>query len=211
LALPFFLARLLGAPRHRAARGIDRDDAPTLEFIRLDLHQLRKADAMAARHGTSLRAALLLSLLVAICGLAPTAAAQDDDIDGVIARLPRAFVGDFRWSGGGATQEIAIRFDMVRRLDAGHAEALGCGTYDAAGHVAAIRVRMLVTLVGLKVEIWESDPDRADFVTDGSHRGSLGPDLRTIEAEWTTASTGARGHLRLQAAPAARCAPTSTS
>jgi hypothetical protein len=39
----------------------------------------------------------------------------------------------------------------------------------------------------------------------------LSADLRTIEAEWTTASTGARGHLRLEAAPVARCAPTSTS
>ena len=99
----------------------------------------------------------------------------------------------------------------MRRLDAGHVEARGCGNYDVSGHVTAIAVRMVVTLAGLEVEIFESDPDRADFVTDGSHRGNLGADLRTIEAEWTTASTGARGHLRLEAAPAARCAPTSTS
>jgi hypothetical protein len=166
---------------------------------------------MAARHGPSLGATFVLSMLVAICSLSFAASGQGDEIDAVIARLPRAFVGDFRWSDGGAAQEIAIRFNSVRRLDAGHAEALGCGNYDVAGHVTAIAVRMLVTLAGLKVEIFESDPDRAGFVTDGSHVGNLSADLGTIVADWTTASTGARGHLRLQAAPAARCAPTSTS
>ena len=164
---------------------------------------------MARRHGTSRYARLLM--LAAVLALLPAAIAQGDDIDGLIARLPRAFVGDFRWADGGATQDIAIRFDTVRRLDAGHAEALGCGNYDAAGRVTAIAVRMMVTLAGLQVEIWESDPDRADFVTDGSHRGHLSADLRVIDAEWITASTGARGRLRLEAAPAARCAPTSTS
>lgn len=166
---------------------------------------------MAMRHGTTLCAMLALAMLIAIGSLAPTATAQGDDIDGLIARLPRAFIGDFRWAAGGPAQDIAIRFDTVRRLDAGHAEARGCGNYDVMGHVAAIAVRMVVTLAGLQVEIFESDPDRADFVTDGSHRGTLSPDLRSIEAEWTTASTGARGHLRLEAAPVARCAPTSTS
>jgi hypothetical protein len=154
---------------------------------------------------------LVFAMLVAICSLSPGATAQDDGIDGLIARLPRAFVGDFRWAAGGAPQDVAISFDTVRRLDAGHAEARGCGNYDVKGHVTAIAVRMVVTLAGLQVELWESDPDRADFVTDGSHRGNLSADLRVIEADWTTGSTGARGHLRLEAAPAARCAPTSTS
>ena|SRR5580658_683237 len=166
---------------------------------------------MTARHGPSLCATFVLSMLVAICSLPFAASGQEGEIDAVIARLPRAFVGDFRWSGDDTVQEIAIRFDSVRRRDAGHAEALGCGNYTAAGGVTAIAVRMLVTLASLKVEIWESDPDRADFVTDGSHVGNLSADLGTIDADWTTASTGARGHLRLQAAPAARCAPTSTS
>ncbi len=164
---------------------------------------------MAARHGAS--ALVTLGLVVAICAVSFTASCQSDDVDAVIARLPRAFVGDFRWDGGGTTQDVAIRFETVRRLDAGHAEALGCGNYDMAGHVTAIKVRMVVTLAGLQVEIWESDPDRTEFVTDGSHRGTLSADLGAIDAEWTTASTGQRGRLRLLAAPVARCAPTSTS
>ena len=165
---------------------------------------------MAARHGTSIFATLGLSLLAAILALSLTASGQSDEVDAVVARLPRAFVGDFRWRDSAVAQDVAIRFDTVRRLDAAHVEALGCGHYDVAGHVTVIRVRMVVAL-GLQVEIWESEPDTAAFVTDGSHRGNLSADLRAIEAEWTTASTGLRGHLRLQAAPAAQCAPMTTS
>ena len=104
-------------------------------------------------------------------------------------------------------QNVAIRLKTVRRVDAEHAEALGCGNYDAAGTVTSIDVKMQITLPGLRVEIWESAPDRASFVTDGSHRGSLSQDLGAIDAQWTTQSTGQHGRLRLRAAPAAQCAP----
>jgi len=129
------------------------------------------------------------------------------DIDALVANLPRGFIGDFRWDDGGAIQNVAIRFKSVRRVDAEHVEALGCGNYNTAGIVTSIDVKMQVTLTGLEVEIWESAPDRASFVTDGSHRGSLSVDLREIDADWTTASTGRHGRLRLRAAPAAQCAP----
>jgi hypothetical protein len=146
--------------------------------------------------------------LLTICGLSLAATAQTGDIDALVANLPRGFIGDFRWDDGGAIQNVAIRFKSVRRVDAEHAEALGCGNYNTAGIVAAIDVKMQVTLTGLEVEIWESAPDRASFVTDGSHRGRLSRDLDAIDAEWTTRSSGQRGRLRLRAAPAAQCAPS---
>jgi hypothetical protein len=151
---------------------------------------------------------LAMSLLAA---LVMAASAQADDVDALVARLPRAFIGEFRWDDGVSAQNVAIRFKTVRRLDLAHAEALGCGIYDVAGRVTAIDVRMVVTVVGLQVEIWESRPDTTAFVTDGSHRGRLTSDLHAIEAEWTTAGGGEHGHLRLEAAPVAHCAPTSTS
>ena len=144
--------------------------------------------------------------LLTLCVLALAAPVQTDDINALVANLPRGFVGDFRWDDGGAIQNVAIRFKSVRRIDAEHAEALGCGNYNAAGVVTSIDVKMRVTLTGLEVEIWESAPDRTTFVTDGSHRGRLSPGLDAIEAEWTTQSSGARGRLRLRAAPAAQCA-----
>jgi hypothetical protein len=142
----------------------------------------------------------------ALVQLALAAPAQTGDINALVANLPRGFMGDFRWDDGGAVQNVAIRFKSVRRIDAGHAEALGCGNYNMAGIITAIDVKMQVTLPELEVEIWESTPDRASFVTDGSHRGWLSPDLDAIDAEWTTRSSGQRGRLRLRAAPAAQCA-----
>jgi hypothetical protein len=70
---------------------------------------------------------------------------------------------------------------------------------------------MLVTLAGLQVEIWESAPDRATFVTDGSHRGRMSQDLGAIDVEWMTRSTGQHGRLRLRAAPGAQCAPADST
>jgi hypothetical protein len=168
---------------------------------------IRGAPAMSTRRGRLRYAAFGLSLLTMICALSLAASAQPADIEAVIAELPKGFVGEFKWDDDGAIQNVAIRFKTVRRLDAEHAEALGCGNYNAGGTTTAIDVKMQVTLSGLRVEIWESAPDRASFVTDGSHRGSLSVDLREIDADWTTASTGQHGRLRLRAAPAAQCAP----
>jgi hypothetical protein len=55
--------------------------------------------------------------------------------------------------------------------------------------------------------MWERNPVGSSwsFVTDGSHVGTITPDLRTIEATWTTNGSGQRGKLLL----AASCLPTS--
>jgi hypothetical protein len=161
---------------------------------------------MRSRHRRSAVAPSALSLLM-VCSLSLAASGEAGDIDALVANLPRGFVGSFQWDDDRVVQNVAIRFRTVRRVDAGHAEALGCGNYNAAGIVTAIDVKMQVTLAGFEVEIWEAAPDRAAFVTDGSHRGRLSRDLAAIDAEWTTQSFGQHGRLRLRAAPAAQCAP----
>ena len=148
-----------------------------------------------------------LATLLLICALPIAASGEAGDINAVVANLPRGFIGEFRWDDDRLVQNVAVRFKSVRRIDAEHAEALGCGNYNTAGIVTAIDVKMQVTLTGLAVEIWESAPDRASFVTDGSHRGHLSPDLDAIDAEWTTRLSVQHGRLRLRAAPAAQCAP----
>ena len=162
---------------------------------------------MRSGHLRSARAVVALFLLTLICGAPSAATAQTGDIDALVAKLPLGFVGDFQWDNDRTLQKVAIRFSSVRRLDAEHAEALGCGRYDAAGTVTSINVKMRVSLTGLEVEIWESAPDRATFTTNGSHLGRLSDDLGAIDAEWTTRSNGQRGRLRLRAAPGAQCAP----
>jgi hypothetical protein len=161
---------------------------------------------MRSLHGRSTFTAFALTLL-AIGIFSRPVAGETRDIDALVADLPRGFVGDFRWDGDRVIQNVAIRFKAVRRIDAEHAEALGCGNYNMPGTITSIAVRMQVTLPGLEIEIWESAPDRANFVTDGSHRGRLSQDLGAIDAEWTTLSSGQHGRLQLHAAPAAQCAP----
>ena len=167
---------------------------------------------MSTRHRVLAFSAFALLLLAAIGGLSAAPTGQTAaDIDAVILNLPKGFVGEFQWDNDRVIQHVAIRLKTVRRVDAEHAEALGCGNYDAAGTVTSIDIKMQITLPGLQVEIWESAPDRASFVTDGSHRGSLSPDLGAIDAQWTTQSTGQRGRLRLSAAPGAQCAPANAT
>src|SRR5262249_25498520 len=132
-------------------------------------------------------------------------------VDALVADLPRGFVGEFQWDNDRTIQKVAIRFKTVRRIDAEHAEALGCGNYNTAGSVTSIDVKMQVTLPGLQVEIWESAPDTPASVPEGAPPGRLTRDLGAIDAEWTTVSNGQRGRLRLRAAPRAQCAPSDTT
>ena len=60
------------------------------------------------------------------------------------------------------------------------------------------------------------DVPRSDYVTDGSHLGTLAPDLQSMSTVWTTRGTGRRGSMRLNARPdeadlAAGCAPPTAS
>jgi hypothetical protein len=73
---------------------------------------------MAPRHRTSIVATFGLSLSVVILALSRTASGQSDDVDAVVARLPRAFIGDFRRRDSTVTQDVAVRFDR-RRMDDG--------------------------------------------------------------------------------------------
>jgi hypothetical protein len=74
--------------------------------------------------------------------------------------------------------------------------------------VTDIGVQLLIDTESLAIEIREfspSGPGARTFVTDGSHKGHLSRDLKTIEAEWITASNGRRGQLRLAAGPKSTC------
>jgi len=74
----------------------------------------------------------VLGILLLVCGGPRVGVGQALDADAVVANLPRAFVGEFHWNSQSITQNVAIRFDKVERLDAQHVEAVGCGTYEAA-------------------------------------------------------------------------------
>ncbi|WFU16346.1 hypothetical protein [Bradyrhizobium sp. CB3481] len=158
-------------------------------------------------HGLFLR----IAVVIAAASLFLASIASASEMDDLTQNMPRAFSGEFRWDGDGIVQNVVITFDSVRALDSQSAEAQGCGTYEVGREVTKIKVRMLVRLPDLQVEIFELSPEgSAAFVTDGSHRGRLSKDLQQIDAQWTTTTTGQRGHLEMRALPAAACAPAGT-
>jgi hypothetical protein len=129
----------------------------------------------------------------------------------LINNLPHGYIGEFRWDGDRLVQNVVVRFDLVRPLDAESFEASGCGAYELNRQVTKIKVRMLVNRSDLRVQILEQSPEGSDsFTTDGSHRGKLSADLQEIDAQWTGSSDGKRGHLHLRASPSAVCAPAAS-
>jgi hypothetical protein len=151
---------------------------------------------------------LCLTGLVAILFL--TAPVHATEIDLLTAKLPRAFIGEFRWDGDKIAQNVVITFEAVRTLSGQEAEAVGCGSYEVNRLVTKIKVRMLITS-DLQVEILEQSPQGStSFETEGSHRGNLSKDLQQIDAQWITRATGQRGQLHLRAATSAVCAPAAS-
>ena len=127
-------------------------------------------------------------------------------------RMPRGYVGEFRWEGDRTAQNVVIVLDTLKSLNGQNVEGFGCGTYEVGRQVTKIRVRMLVRLSDLRVEIFELAPEgEGSFVTNGSHRGRLSKDLQQIDAEWITTDSGQRGELHMRALPAVTCAPASSA
>ena len=152
-----------------------------------------------------------LGVIIWVVGFFPASIVHATEMQTLIGKLPRAYLGEFLWDGDKTVQKVTITFESVRALNQHNVEAVGCGAYDINRQVTKIRVRMLVRVTDLQVEILEQSPQgNASFVTDGSHRGNLSEDLQRIDAQWTTRSSGKRGQLHLRAAPSAVCAPASS-
>jgi hypothetical protein len=135
-----------------------------------------------------------------------------DDMKDLTQNMPRGYFGEFRWDGDKTLQNVVITFDSVRALNGGNAEALGCGTYEVGRQVTKIKVRMLVKLSDLQVEIFELSPEGSGpFETGGSHRGKLSKDFQQIDAQWITTASGQRGQLHLRAASSLTCAPAAST
>lgn len=130
----------------------------------------------------------------------------------LVQDMPRSYLGEFRWDGDSTVQNVVITLDSVRALNGRAAEAFGCGYYKVGRQVTKIKVRMLVRLSDLQVEIFELAPEgNSSFETGGSHRGKLSKDLQQIDAQWVTTVSGQKGQLHLRAASSLTCAPAAST
>ena len=112
--------------------------------------------------------------------------------------LPSTFVGTYTWTAAGSCERpnpVTLTIEhATRRLD-------GTIVFEGA-HVYAsglrTRVHGRLNARSLAVVLTESEPSRT-AVTDGAFEGRFAPDLRSLVAIWTTASTGQLGALVLEA------------
>jgi hypothetical protein len=152
-----------------------------------------------------------LGVMIVATSLLFASIVRATEIEQLIDKLPRAYLGEFLWEGDKTVQNVVITLESVRALNDQNVEAVGCGSYEVNRQVTMIKIRMFVRLSDLYVEIMELSPQgNTSFETDGSHRGNLSKDLQLIDAQWTTRGSGQRGELHLRAASSAVCAPASS-
>jgi hypothetical protein len=163
---------------------------------------------MANFHGLFSR----IGVAIAAASLLFASVAHAAEIKDLTQNMPRGYFGEFRWDGDKTLQNVVLTFDSVRALNGQNAEALGCGTYEVGRQVTKIKVRMLVRLSDLQVEIFELSPEGdGSFETGGSHRGTLSRDLQQIDAQWVTTASGQKGQLHLRASSSLTCAPAAST
>jgi len=97
-------------------------------------------------------------------------------------------------------QNVSITVSSLSIDSGGNVIAVGVGEYKTTEGNTKLDVRFQITPNTLRFEMWEMSPkEGTDFVTAGSHIGTINEDLKTINAVWTTTSTGEQGELFLRA------------
>jgi hypothetical protein len=144
------------------------------------------------------RATVFLTLI--LLALASVGLAQDKLIRA--ADIPREFTGEYEWRGTKKLSTVSLQIDKIEEDDKtihffgrdfympGNYEMKIEGTIDTKSYLLTISEYVTIS---------EHDPLQAQGVTDGSFIGTISADLQTIEAVWTTISTGQKGDLKLQA------------
>ena len=142
----------------------------------------------ALTHSMSLDAPAIRKVLEA-CGVVYGMAPED--------MIPREFEGQFSWRAGVDTQpnHLVLKIDRVKEKD-GILSFSGSHIYQSGDRMRAAGT---IDLENHRVSIRESEASSVDAETDGLFAGTISTDLQTIEAEWTSHSTGDKGELKLEA------------
>jgi len=115
-----------------------------------------------------------------------------------IESFPRNWEGTFRWYSGVSVQKMTIILDQVLLDSNNNIIATGDCTYNTEGNITQIDVKCCIDTSSLRFEMWEMNPvGSTNFVTDGSHVGTISKDFDEVSALWTTESTGSQGDLLL--------------
>lgn len=122
-----------------------------------------------------------------------------DDTEQYAQNLPREYQGHFRWGGDEASSDVDLiweRFDV----DGPKVTAFGFVHYvESDGKQSMVAARAIFFPQSEDIEIWEADPSTPTFESNGSHRGKISDDLRTIDATWIGFNSSRTGYLHLSA------------
>ena len=91
-------------------------------------------------------------------------------------------------------QGISITVSNSSFDSGGHVIAVGVLEYITTQGNTKIDIRFQITPNTLRFEMWDMN-----FITEGSYVGTISEDLKTINAVWTTTSSGQQGELFLRA------------
>jgi hypothetical protein len=138
------------------------------------------------------RAAVFSALVLFVV----TSAGWAQDIPIRAADVPREFKGEFAWRDETKPYTLTLEID---KIDEKHGTIRFSGSHLFTPGDYKMKVDGTIDAKSRRITIRESDPSRADSDTDGSFEGTITADLQTIEAVWTTKSTGNKGTLKVQA------------
>jgi len=142
----------------------------------------------------------VLVVAAALCSIsaAALAAGAQETADA----LPRRFKGVYKWNDRKYGSEVDIKITAVR-AENGLIWAVGEGRHVEDEFRTGVTIELVIDPATLAVEMWEQSPEGSrsnpKFSTEGSYRGEIEPDLKTIQAVWTTTATGRKGVLTLKA------------
>ena len=95
-------------------------------------------------------------------------------------------------------QSISITVSSLSIDSSGHVIAVGVGEYITTQRNTKFDIRFQISPNNLRFEMWETTSETG-FISEGSHVGTISEDLKTINAVWTTTSSGEQGELFLRA------------
>jgi hypothetical protein len=126
---------------------------------------------------------------------------EPSDGSNVHDNLPQSYSGSFQWHGSKSIAYLTISINNILTDLEDNVIAEGNGFYEEKGHANTdINIKIKITPSTLRFEMWEMNPTGSDdFVTDGSHVGTISNDLKSIQAVWTTKGSGEQGDLKLKA------------
>ncbi len=127
-------------------------------------------------------------------------AISSDQLDSATAPLKKYYEGSFRWNDSDTADRVFIELDHIGTSSNGRITAYGKGVYifTDPDRLTSIEVKWVINPKSLRFEMWEMNAvGEQDFITNGSHVGTISADMDSITATWTTKGTGQQGTLQL--------------